>query len=588
MPPKDKDKDKKEKKEKKKKGMITIKDNGAVKFLEDGETPFDEIQSSDCNCTGQEFCQIVHSADATPFQVGLSEATGSDLASNGSFSSDSVWSKGSGWTITGGKAVHTASGGGALSESISGLRGSTYYKIVFTVASYSNSQTLSVLFAGDTIKTLNANGTYTVYWFTDATLGGTTLSFTPHASTSLNLDNVAVYEMSTVIYGIKDLNDQVIKTITDGTGVTYYQGSASIEVDWSDVEAGCYRLFLVDNSTNHFTDAIDGTFETASPSDVNPTSWNLTRGSGVTLTRSSISEHDGTYGCEVAIAGVPAQAHIFSADTAITVEANKDYVVSGWVYFPETIIEIFTTTHFAYLRPTTYSLAQCDTVIGATCNSVLGGPGRTRKLVYQDGVFESSTNVGLPGVWVELTTYFNTGANTSINFGLYFNGVLSEFKDTFTFYIDTLSMRGPVDIESECFKLGSFECTKLLSWTNNEDAYGFTYDGNTFQHELRVKSKLWKPKYPKDKKEVFVDSAGNRRILTSRTKKEEELSVEEIPTYLHDALSIGVEHDNFYIDGVKYINEETDYDPAWRNSSLLAPVVVTVTKDSQDLSNSYC
>lgn len=246
---------------------------------------------------------------------------------------------------------------------------------------------------GDTVKTLNANGTYTVYWFTDAVLGDSLISFSANGTTSLKLDNVSVQAVSSVVYGIKNLNDVVIKSISDGTGVTYYQDIVSIEVDWSDVADGCYRLFVTD--------------------------------SGIT---------------------------------------------------------------------------------------------------YQ----------------------------------------------------------------SECFRRGSFDCTKLLTWTNNENAYGFIYDGTTFQHELRVKSKLWKAKYPKDKKEVFVDSAGNRKILTSRTKKEELLTVEEMPTYLHDAFSIGLEHDNFYIDGVKYINEETDYDPAWRNSSLLAPVEVTVTKDSQDLSNSYC
>lgn len=149
-------------------------------------------------------------------------------------------------------------------------------------------------------------------------------------------------------------------------------------------------------------------------------------------------------------------------------------------------------------------------------------------------------------------------------------------------------MRGPINLESECFKMGTFDCTQVLSWSSNENSYGYTYEGTNFQHEVRLQSKLWQPGYKKEKKEVFTDSAGTRKILTSRTKKEEILTIGEIPTYLHDAISVGVEHDNFYVDGVKYINEETDYDPDWRKSSLLAPVELKVVKDSQNLQNSYC
>jgi hypothetical protein len=60
-----------------------------------------------------------------------------------------------------------------------------------------------------------------------------------------------------------------------------------------------------------------------------------------------------------------------------------------------------------------------------------------------------------------------------------------------------------------------------------------------------------------------------------------------MPEYLHDSLSVGVEHDNFYVDGVKYINEETGYEPTWRKSSLLAPVEIELVKDEQNLQNSY-
>jgi hypothetical protein len=144
-----------------------------------------------------------------------------------------------------------------------------------------------------------------------------------------------------------------------------------------------------------------------------------------------------------------------------------------------------------------------------------------------------------------------------------------------------------IDYVSDCLTLAlAHDCTLLLSWTNDEDAYGFNYSDLSFTQLLRVKAKLWQPNYPKEKN-VFKDNAGNRRILKSETSKEELLTIGEMPEYLHDSLAIGLEHDDFYIDGVKYTNEETEYTPKWRKSSQLAPSEVAVIKD-QLLKNNNC
>jgi hypothetical protein len=144
-----------------------------------------------------------------------------------------------------------------------------------------------------------------------------------------------------------------------------------------------------------------------------------------------------------------------------------------------------------------------------------------------------------------------------------------------------------IDYVSDCINLKlAHDCTILLSWTNDEDAYGFNYSDLAFTQNLRVKAKKWHPSYTKEKN-VFKDNAGNRYILKSETSKEEILTISEMPQYLHDALAIGLEHDDFYIDSVKYTNEETEYSPKWRNSSQLAPSEVVVIKD-QLLKNNNC
>jgi hypothetical protein len=146
---------------------------------------------------------------------------------------------------------------------------------------------------------------------------------------------------------------------------------------------------------------------------------------------------------------------------------------------------------------------------------------------------------------------------------------------------------GAIDYISDCLSVKlEHDCTLLLSWTNDDDAFGFNFSELGFTPKLRVKAKKWKPSYTKEKN-VFKDNVGNRTILKSETSKEEVLTISEMPEYLHDALAIGLEHDTFMIDGQAYTNEETEYSPKWRNSSQLAPSEVVVIKD-QYLRNNNC
>jgi hypothetical protein len=146
---------------------------------------------------------------------------------------------------------------------------------------------------------------------------------------------------------------------------------------------------------------------------------------------------------------------------------------------------------------------------------------------------------------------------------------------------------GGLTYESDCLHLKTeHDCTKLLTWSNNDTAFGFDFTED-FTQSLRVNSKMWQPSYKKTK-EVFEDSQGNLSILRSSTKKVELLTVSEMPQYLHDALAIGVEHDNFSIDGIPYVVEDEEYTPSWRKSSQLAPVEISVIKKTQSLVNENC
>ncbi len=131
------------------------------------------------------------------------------------------------------------------------------------------------------------------------------------------------------------------------------------------------------------------------------------------------------------------------------------------------------------------------------------------------------------------------------------------------------------------------ECTLLMKWNNLEDAFGFEYTSfpsayAEYSHVLRIRANLWHALYPKDKT-VFTDSTQASTILYSKTSRQLELSTDLLPEYIHDALSIGLEHDSFEIkDETKssnfksYVALEEDYEPVWEENMIFGKVIANL------------
>ena len=87
--------------------------------------------------------------------------TGTELVTNGTFDTDTDWTKGTGWTISGGVASIVGGANNSLNQDLS-LDETKAYEITLTVSNYA--QGTLVIRAGDTstnLVTINANGTYT-------------------------------------------------------------------------------------------------------------------------------------------------------------------------------------------------------------------------------------------------------------------------------------------------------------------------------------------------------------------------------------------------------------------------------------------
>lgn len=110
---------------------------------------------------------------------------GANVVVNGGFDADTNWTKGAGWTITGGKAVATATTG-ALTASVAPLVSGTMYRVTFTCTVTSGTFRVNL---GTTIAdTISASGTYTIY----GTANNTGFSLTGVSAFTGNIDNVTV------------------------------------------------------------------------------------------------------------------------------------------------------------------------------------------------------------------------------------------------------------------------------------------------------------------------------------------------------------------------------------------------------------
>ena len=95
------------------------------------------------------------------FNVDRADADATEEISNGDFATDTVWSKGSGWSITGGKAVSTGAIGALTQGSLSINAGEVYYVGVTTSGgSYSNGGLKVRLGGSSNLAQITEDGTF--------------------------------------------------------------------------------------------------------------------------------------------------------------------------------------------------------------------------------------------------------------------------------------------------------------------------------------------------------------------------------------------------------------------------------------------
>ena len=125
----------------------------------------------------------------------IAQGSGADLVTNGEFATDTGWTKGVGWTISGGTAVATAVVDNQLTQNIGAVAGKTY-TITFTLdAGWSGVLFCAIGGISSPISTTRANaaGTYSFHCIAGSSTPGI-LYFYPNSACTGTIDNVSVRE----------------------------------------------------------------------------------------------------------------------------------------------------------------------------------------------------------------------------------------------------------------------------------------------------------------------------------------------------------------------------------------------------------
>lgn len=119
---------------------------------------------------------------------------GPELVVNGGFDSDTVWTKGAGWTISGGILIKTATNTTGTVQTIPLVAGKKY-QVVYQVLSISGA-TVSIRLNGTTNvsgTSRSVPGTYAQVLTANATSVGVTVAGT--SSLAVTIDNISVREI---------------------------------------------------------------------------------------------------------------------------------------------------------------------------------------------------------------------------------------------------------------------------------------------------------------------------------------------------------------------------------------------------------
>lgn len=501
------------------------KELSPVHFLPNGELSIRNPR----NCANtNDYCQPAKRDSNAVFQVDLSEFSGIELATDGTFDTACgvTWTCGGDWNIAAGLAtVLSAAGANVLDEEIVATT-DVYYMVVFDLLTVASGSIAITINGGNPV--LHSVGGLGKIAIVKAGNSNTRLAFTATLVSDFSIDNVSVMELSNISFEVRNITtDTVVFTETDGTSVTYHPTFPTAKVDfpWSNIpDDGKYEICL-----------FGGNELLTNPDFVDASGWTISGFSKWSLGGGFAAYDSG---------GFPSSV----ADR----EMIQEITVPKGVCFQFKVI-----------------------MAGLMSGS----------LAVQ---FDGSTLTGSP-ITADGTTFFsidNREGKFDVTGDLRFlgsDGPVGEFK---------LDFAGvSTKICSECFCVAEdFEWAFEFEWDNqngfnNRNAYGFDYETLNMVHFMLIQGRLGGGNPTSLINSVTLQSEGTVRRNKERIRISQTFFTEgtkPVPEYITNAFFAAFKHNRALINGVAYVSLAEQLQPLLGNDDLVANFQSPVFKQGQN------
>ena len=341
----------------------------------------------------------------------IAQGSGADLVTNGEFATDTGWTKGVGWTISGGTAVATAVVNNQLTQNIGAVAGKTY-TITFTLdAGWSGVLFCAIGGISSPISTTRANaaGTYSFHCIAGSSTPGI-LYFYPNSACTGTIDNVSVRESVIQVTQATGL-DGIANTATTLTAAA--AGAIILQPITLASAARCASAYVkrrTGTGTISFTQDGGSTW-TDITSQINSSTWSRVQITA-TLANPSVGFKISTSGDAIDVdcvqneAGAVATSPIVTTTTTVTRNADSDtyQTASNWS----------DTAGTAYIeaQPWQWSVGG---LVGSATNGLLESASNSGATAY-DGTNAANGPAGSPSGRKKLALRW-TGATMDVSVG---------------------------------------------------------------------------------------------------------------------------------------------------------------------------
>lgn len=411
------------------------------------------------------------------------------------------------WTFNGVLICNDGTSGGSF---VSTIQPEEVYEVfeVNVIVPILNGGSLNIQFQGGQTETITAAGTYTFYF------NSTIMSTNPTPTITYSGDDfdgcfvVGNFQFAFIrgLYSnhrffVIDSNDNVVIDEPDYIQKVENTVTYGFDFDLHDIESGCYRIGYADECDNTC-----GQFRIDNGTFAYSGGWEM--GNGATI----------------------------NATTRVL-----NLFQTGGFVFPQAINEKILCENKEYY-------------VEISVVSISGG-----------SVFVSIGNSQSFGDFIEASSpgIYNTTMTSSSGGELVIQLQAGNFDSAVIDYVVVRyndEQAPEINGESNLLSVGDYigcEYVKLEG-CNGNNSFNFKFEGSGFVPGIRVLKRFFRPQYVTDI-ETYRDAEGINKTSFADIEKVKTLRIEQQPEYVFDFLSILAYFDNFYVNGITYVLNETDF-----------------------------